>query len=122
MRRPDQGKKAQTPVGYSLDTGVSTGGPVTAVRGVVTRVTPWVDGTAWERLTAPPALQCVRYDAPWPWDPSKESREQHEAPRRGEVRIRDGDGVMVSWTVWWAYMGWRRNRGGVVLKGTWRCR
>ena len=40
MGRPDQGNKAQTPVGYSHGTGVSTGGPATAVMGVVARDTP----------------------------------------------------------------------------------
>ena len=34
MGRPDQGNKAQTPVGYSHGTGVSTGGLATAVLGV----------------------------------------------------------------------------------------
>ena len=34
MGRPDQGNKAQTPIGYSHGTGVSTGGPVTAVMGL----------------------------------------------------------------------------------------
>ena len=57
MGRPDQGNKAQTPVGYSHDTGDSTGGPVTAVTRVVPRVTPGVDGSAWGRAAAPPALQ-----------------------------------------------------------------
>ena len=53
------GNKAQTPVGYCHDTGVSTGGPVTAVTGVIPRVTPRVVESAWkrERAAAPPALQ-----------------------------------------------------------------
>ena len=38
MGRPDQGNKAPTPVGYSHGNGVSTGGPVTAVTGVIARV------------------------------------------------------------------------------------
>ena len=122
MGRPDQGNKAQTFVGYFHDTGVSTGGPLMAVTRVVTRVGPRVDGSEWERATAPPALQCVRYDAPWSWDWSRELGEQHEGPGRGEVRIGDGDGVMVMWTVWWVYLEWRGDLGGVLLKGTWRCR
>ena len=28
-------------------------------------------------------------------------------PRGGEVCIEDCDGVMVRWTVWWAYLEWR---------------
>ena len=44
MGRPDQGNKAQTPIGYSHDTGVSNGGPATAVLGVVARDTPGVHG------------------------------------------------------------------------------
>ena len=42
MGRPDHGKKAQTPVGYSHGTRVSTGGPVTAIKGVIPWVTPRV--------------------------------------------------------------------------------
>ena len=49
MDRPDQGNKAQTHVVYSHDTGVSTGGPVTAVTRVVPRVTPRVVESAWKR-------------------------------------------------------------------------
>ena len=56
MGRPDQGNKAQTPVGYSHGTGVSTGGPATAVSGVVARDTPGVHGVVW-------GLR--RYGAPW---------------------------------------------------------
>ena len=55
MGRPDQGNKAQTPVGYSHGTGVSTGGPATAVLGVVARDTPGVHGVVWglQRCGAP---------------------------------------------------------------------
>ena len=56
MGRPDQGNKAQTPVGCSHGTGVSTGGPATAVLGVVARDTPGVHGVVW-------GLR--RYGAPW---------------------------------------------------------
>ena len=56
MGRPDQGNKAQTPVGYSHGTGVSTGGLATAVLGVVARDTPGVHGVVW-------GLR--RYGAPW---------------------------------------------------------
>ena len=56
MGRPDQGTKAQTPVGYSHGTGVSTGGLATAVLGVVARDTPGVHGVVW-------GLR--RYSAPW---------------------------------------------------------
>ena len=59
MGRPDKGNKAQTPVGYSHGTGVSTGGPVTAVTRVIPRVTPRVVESARKRETAaaPLALQ-----------------------------------------------------------------
>ena len=56
MGRPDQGNKAQTPVGYSHGTGVSTGGRATAVLGLVARDTPGVDRVVW-------GLR--RYGAPW---------------------------------------------------------
>ena len=56
MGRSDQGNKAQTPVGYSHGTGVSAGGPATAVLGVVARDTPGVHGVVW-------GLR--RYGAPW---------------------------------------------------------
>ena len=50
MGRPDQGNKAQTPVGYSHGTGVSTGGPVTAVTGVNPWVTPSVVGVEARKI------------------------------------------------------------------------
>ena len=56
MGRPHQGDKAQTPVGYSHGTGVSTGGSATAVLGVVARDTPGVHGVVF-------GLR--RYDTPW---------------------------------------------------------
>ena len=59
MGRPDQGNKAQTPVGYSHGTGVSGGGLATAVRGVVARDTPGVHGFVWGRATLLPALSCL---------------------------------------------------------------
>ena len=65
MGRPDQGNKAQTPVGYSHGTGVSTGGLATAVLGVVARDTPGVHGLVWGRATLLPALRCMRCGAPW---------------------------------------------------------
>ena len=55
MGRPDPGNKAQTPVGYSHGTGVSTGGLATAVLGVVARDTPGVHGVVGGYgVTAPP--------------------------------------------------------------------
>ena len=122
MSRPDQGNKAQTLVGYSHDTGVSTGGPVTAVTGVVARDTPRVHGYAWGRATALPALRCMSYDAPWSWARCTGVGEQPDGPGSGEVRIGDCDGVMVGWTVWWAYLGWRGDLGGAVLRDTQCCR
>ena len=65
MGRPDQGNKAQTPVGYSHGTGVSTGGLATAVLGMVARDTPGVHGVVWGRGTSSPALRCMRCGAPW---------------------------------------------------------
>ena len=64
MGRPDQGNKAQTPVGYFHRTGVSTGGLATAVLGVVARDTPGVHGFVWGRATLLPALRCMRCGAP----------------------------------------------------------
>ena len=65
MGRPDQGNKAQTPVGYSNGTGVSTGGLATAVLGVVARDTPGVHGFVWGRATLLPVLRCMPCGAPW---------------------------------------------------------
>ena len=64
MGRPDQGNKAQTPVGYSHGTGVSTGGLVTAVLGTDAWDTPGVHGFVWGRATSLPALRCMRCGAP----------------------------------------------------------
>ena len=64
MGRPDQGNKAQTLVGYSRGTGVSTGGLATAVLGVVARDAPGVHGFVWGRATWLPALRCMRCGAP----------------------------------------------------------
>ena len=64
MGRPDQGNKAQTPVGYSHGTGVSIGALATAVLGVVARNTPGVHGFGWGRATLLPALRCMRCGAP----------------------------------------------------------
>ena len=64
MGRPDQGNKAQTPVGYSQGTGVSIGGLATAVLGVVARDTPGVHGFVWGRATLLPAPKCIRCGAP----------------------------------------------------------
>ena len=87
MGRPDQGNKARTLVGYSHDTGVSTGGPVTAVTGVVARDTLRVQGSAWGRARALPALRCMSYDAPWARCTGL--GEQSEGPGSGEVYIED---------------------------------
>ena len=65
MGRPDQGNKAQTPVGYSHGTGVSTGGLATAVLGVVVRDTPGSHGVVWGRATSLPALRCTSCGALW---------------------------------------------------------
>ena len=122
MGRPDQSKKAQTPVGYSHDTGVSTGGPVTAVTGVVARDTSRFHGSAWGRATALPALRCMSYDAPWSWARCMGVGERPKGPGNREVHIEDCGGVMVGWTEWWAYLGWRGDPGGAVLRGTRSCR
>ena len=47
MGRPDQGNKAQTPIGYSHGTGVSNGCLATVVTGVRPQVTL---GIEWIRL------------------------------------------------------------------------
>ena len=65
MGRPDQGNKAQTPVGYSHGTRISTGGLATAVLGVVARDTPGVHGVGWGRTTSLPALGCTHCGALW---------------------------------------------------------
>ena len=103
MGRPDHGNKAQTLEVYSHDTGVSNGGQVTAIMGVVARDTPRVQGSAWGRATALPALRCMSYDATWARCTGL--GKQPEGPGTGEVYIHDCDGVTVRWTVWWAYLG-----------------
>ena len=65
MGRPDQGNKAQTPVGYSYDTGVCAGGLATVGTGVVARDTPGVRRFVWGQAASLPALRCMRCDAPW---------------------------------------------------------
>ena len=65
MSRSNQGNKAQTCVGYSHSTWVSTGGLATAVLGVVARDTPGVHRVAWGRATSLPALRCTHCGAPW---------------------------------------------------------
>ena len=47
MGPPDQGNKAQTPVGYSHGSGVFTGGLARAESGVVAKDTPGVHGVVW---------------------------------------------------------------------------
>ena len=65
MGFPNQGNKAETPVGYSHGTGVSTGDLATAVLGVVAPDTPGVHGVVCRRATSLPALRCVRCGGPW---------------------------------------------------------
>ena len=120
MGRPHKGNKAQTPVGYSHDTGVSTGGPATAVPGVVARDTPGVHGLVWGQAAWQPALRCMCCDAPWARYPGL--REQPADPGGREVCIEECAGVMVRWTVRWAYLGWRGDLGGAVMRGTRSCR
>ena len=43
-------------------------------------------------------------------------------PGSGEVRMGDGDGVVVRWTVWWVYLGLLGDTGDVVMMGTWQRR
>ena len=65
MGRPDQGNKAQTPVGYSHGIKVSSGGLAKAVLRVVARDTPGLHGVVWGRVTLLPVLRCTRCGAPW---------------------------------------------------------
>ena len=116
MGHPDQGNKAQTPVGYSHGTGVSTGGLATAVLGVVARDTPGVHGFVWERATLLPALRCMPRDAPWACYTGWQG--QPAGPESGEVCIEECDGVVVRWTVWRAYLRWRGGLGGALTRGT----
>ena len=93
MGRPHQGNKAQTPVGYSHGTGVSTGGLATAVTGAVARDTPGVHRFVWGQATSLPALRCMRCDTPLAcytglW-------EHPAGPGSGEVCIEDCDGMIV---------------------------
>ena len=118
MGRPNQGNKAQTPVGYSHGTGVSTGGLATAVLGVVARDTPGVHGVVW-------GLR--RYGAPWECYTGLVGTSCRPRGRRrsDDVCVEGCDGDVVRWTVWRA--SWRRrdSLGGALTGGTrssrWRC-
>ena len=116
MGRPDQGNKAQTPVGYSHGTVVSTGGRATAVTGVVARDTPGVHRFVWGQATSLPALRYMRCETPWACYTGL--REQPASPGSGEVCTEDCDGVIVRWTVWRAYLRWRSGLGGAIKRGT----
>ena len=115
MGRPDQGNKAQTPVGYSHGTGVSTGGLATAILGVVARDTPGVHGVVWGLRRPLGVLHRVAGTACRP----------RERRRSGDVCVEGCDGEVVRWTVWRA--SWRRSGslGGALTGGTrssrWRC-
>ena len=115
MGRPDQGNKVKTPVGYSQGTGVSTGGLATAVAGVVARDTPGVHKFVWGQATSQSALRCMLCDTPWARYTGL--REQPTGPGSGEVCIEDCDGVIVWWTVWWAYLRWHGGLGGAIRRG-----
>ena len=116
MGRPDQGNQAQAPVGYFHDTGVSAGGLATAVTGVVARDTSGVRRFVWGQAASLPALQCMRCDAPWARCTGLQ--DQPAGPGSKQMCKEDCDGVMVGWTVWWAYLGWRGGLGGAIKRGT----
>ena len=115
--------------GYSHDTGVSTGGPVTAVTGVVARDTPRVQGSAWGRATA---LRCMSYDAPWARCTGLGKQPEAQEAAKCTSRRRDGQvdsmvGVLrMTWrsgrcclegyaelqvTVYWGHGGMRGSNG-----------
>ena len=116
MGRPDQGNKAQTLVGYSHGTGVSTGGLATAITGVVARDTEGVRRFVWGQAASLPALRCMRCDAPWARCTGLQ--EQPAGPGSNEICKEDCDGVMVRWTVRWTYLGCRGGLGGAIKRGT----
>ena len=116
MGRPDQGNKAQTPVGYSHGSRVSTCGLATAVTGVVARDTPGVHRIVWGQATSLPALRCMRCDTPWACYTGL--REQPAGPGSGEVCTEDCDGVIVRWIVGRAYLRWCGGLGGAIKRGT----
>ena len=111
MGRPDQGNKAQTPVGYSHGTGVSTGGLATAVLGVVARDTPWVHGVVWGLRCYGGLLECYT---------GLRGRRRND-----DLCVEGYDGEVVRWTV--LRTSWRRrgSLGGALTGGTrssrWRC-
>ena len=96
MGRPDQGNKAQTPVGYSHGTGVSTGGLATAVLAVVARDTPRVHGFVWGRATLLPALRCMRCGAPW--ECYTGLRGQPAGPGSGDEAVMCAQGNVTAWS------------------------
>ena len=87
MGPPDQGNKAQTLVGYSHGAGTSTGGPVTAVTGIIPQATPGVTGSARRWLCWTDG--CIELDGKRPatgtWYSRKGVGPAH-GPRRGSVR------------------------------------
>ena len=120
MGRPNQGNKAQTPVGYSHGDGVYTGGLATAVLGVVARDTAGGHGFVLGQATLLPVLRCMRFGLPQgvlhgvagtacrPW----------ERQRSNEVCVEECDGVVVRWIVWRAYLRWHYGLGGALTRGT----
>ena len=88
MGCPDQGNKAQTPVGYSKGTGISTGGPVTAVTGVFPQATLGSRKLCWY-----PCARAVRLG----WEIGRQGRQRvgpRQHPRRrglDEVLPADND-------------------------------
>ena len=61
---------------------------------------------------------CGWGNAPWSRVWRRGLAELLEGPGSGEVRMGDGDGVVVRWTVWWVYLGLRGDTGDVVMEGT----
>ena len=78
-----------------------------------------IEGTLGLPMT-PVGGRCGWGNAPWSWVQRRGLEERLEGPGCGEVRMGDGDGVVVRWTVWWVYLGLRGDTGDVVMEGTWR--
>ena len=120
MGRPDQGNKAQTPVGYSHGTGVSTGGLATAVPGVDARVTPGVHVFVWGAgdVVAGATEYALRCPQGVLLGVAGSACRPRERRRSGDVCVEECEGVVVRWIVWRAYLRRYGGLGGVLTRGT----
>ena len=86
------------------------------------RVAPDTTEGALGLPVTPRGERCGWGDAPWSWVQRRGLEGLLQGPESGTVRMGDGDGVVVRWTVWWVYWGMHGGTGDIVMEGTWRRR